>query len=179
MSAFPEVTLDQLLESPRTAFDKVAALNGFEAAFSELEHLVLKYAEKHANEDGELDPVLKQKTDDVWDSLCESAIEAAMASSDPMALRKLYELSINGSENYWIEDSRSRTKPTKLFLEMQEKLERGEEDVMSEWIVATEENRNGPCTVEVHHRRKVVASKTFPAYVMPPDDPNEGKSIVP
>lgn len=173
------VTIDELLNTPRQAFDKVAKVQGFEAAFSQLEHLVLKYAEKNATEDGELDPVNKQEVDDVWDSLCEAAIEAAMASSDPMALRKLYELSINGSENYWIEDSRSRTKPTKLFLEMQEKIERGEENVMSEWLVATEANRNGPCTVEVHRRREIIVSKTFPAYVMPPDDPNEGKIIIP
>lgn len=179
MTSFPEITIDELLNTPRAAFDKVANLQGFEAAFSQLEHLVLKYAEKHANEDGELDPVLNQKTDDVWDCLCEAAIEAAMVSGDPMALRKLYELSISGSENYWVEDSRSKTKPTKIFLEMPEKLERGEENAMSEWIAAVEANRRGPCTVEVHRRREVIVKKSFPAYVMPPDDPNEGKIIVP
>lgn len=178
MSSF-EVTIDELLNTPRAAFEKIAALRGFETAFSELEHMVLKHAEKQADDDGELDPVNKQEVDDVWDSLCEAAIESAMASSDPMALRKLYELSIVGSSNYWVEDSRAKTKPTRIFLEMQEKLERGEDGAMSEWIVAMEENRNGPCTVEIHRRREVVARKTFPAYVMPPDDPNEGKIITP
>lgn len=178
MSSF-EVTIDELLNTPRQAFDKVAKLRGFEAAFSELEHMLLKHCEKNADEDGELDPVLKQEIDDVWDSLREATIESAMASSDPQALRRLYELSINGSENYWVEDSRSRTKPTKIFLEAQVKLARGEEGAMSEWIIAMNENINGPCTVEIHHRRKVVVRKTFPAYTLPPSDPNEGKIITP
>ena len=179
MTSFPEVTIDELLNTPRAAFEKIAQVHGFEEAYIELEHMLLRYASAEADEDGEIDSVLKQEVDDVRDSLCEMTIEAAMESSDPMALRKLFELSINGSENYWIEDSRTLTKSTELFLEMQGKLERGEEGAMSEWLAAVEANRNGPCTVEVHRRRELILRKEFPAYVMPPSDPNEGKIITP
>jgi hypothetical protein len=177
--SFSEITFNELLNTPRAAFGKVAKVQGFEAAYQQLEHLVLKYAEKHANKDGEIDDVLNQETDDVRDVLCDCAIEAALASTDPTALRRLFEIGVHGSENYWVKDSRTRTKPRELFREMQEKLDRGDEDAMSEWIAAEAANNNGPCTVEVHHRRQVIVKKSFPAYVMPPSDPNEGKIITP